>query len=176
MLRSCLKKKIKQLVFFLSFLLISFNLNAIENQKIKEISEDKLNQLNSLLNNQFFDPRRNQYTKIFQLMYYALSNDGNFSSISICDTDPISDYDCIDNFEKFMTIKNCEKISQQTCSIIINKNKLLLNEKIYFLTRENNQILKYFNKEKIKISKKIANKKNSTKVIFTGLQSRDLDD
>jgi len=37
------------------------------------------------------------------------------------------------------------------------------------------KIIEYFYDQKIKISKINIDKKNSTKVIFTGLQSRDLD-
>lgn len=136
------KKKIKQFFIILFFLQFSCNLPAFENKKINEISQDKFNQLNSLLNNQFFDPRRNKQTKIFQLMYFALSKDGQFSSISICDTNAMSYYDCIDINEKSKTQKNCEKISKQKCFIIVSKNKLLLNEKNYFLKKK--AIMKYW--------------------------------
>jgi len=168
--------KIKKLIIILFFLLLSNSLVASENNKIKEISEEKYNQLTSLLNNQFLDPRRNAYTEIFILMYYALSNDGKFSSISICDTNAMSDYDCIDTNEKFKTKKSCERISKQRCSVIINKNKLILNGKTFNIDKTINQkIVEYFYDQKIKISKTNIDKKNSTKVIFTGLQSRDLD-
>ena len=169
-------RKIKKLIIILFFLLLPNNLVASENLEIKEISEEKYNQLTLLLNNQFFDPRRNANIKIFKLMYYALSNDGKFSSISICDTNAMSDYDCIDTNEKFKTKKSCERISEQKCSVIINKNKLILNDKTFNIDKSINQkIVEYFYDQKIKISKTNIDKQNSTKVIFTGLQSRDLD-
>ena len=88
----------------------------------------------------------------------------------------MSDYDCIDTNEKFKTKKSCERISKQRCSVIINKNKLILNDKTFNIDKSINQkIVEYFYDQKIKISKTNIDKKNSTKVIFTGLQSRDLD-
>ena len=124
-------KKKKFLIFFIC--IVFFNLttalshSAIE---IKKISKEKFIELNNLLiNKSYFDTRKNKLNKNFNLLYYAISRDGNYSSFSICDNYANNQrYDCVDYVEKFITLKSCERIAKQKCDILVANEKLILNK------------------------------------------------
>ena len=162
------------IVFLLNFL--AFHDKAIAKIKIKEISEEKFSELNLLINNSFFDERKNQKTEIFNLMYYALSEDGKYSSLTICDTPKMHEYDCIDLNEKYLTKKKCEKISRQNCVMIINQKKLQLNNKSYILKEIKKENFKEIIKQDGIAISKIKDSRRKSIIRFAGLYSRDLDD
>lgn len=148
---------------------------ALEKSESKYISEDKLNELNLLINGSFFDKRRNKINKNFNLLYYALSSDGKYSSLTLCDAPSMHGYDCVDLNDQFLTKKSCEKISNQKCHIIINRDRLNLNNQIFNIGYiKKDYFLEIVKKQNITILKIDENKE--TAIRFTRLFSSDLDD
>lgn len=146
-------KKIKIFTFF-SFVFFMNLLTDFSSASspITSISKEKFTELNNLLiNKSYFDIRKNKENKRFHLLYYAISADGNYSSFSICDDYANNGrYDCVDYVEKFITLKSCEKIAMQKCTILVANKKLVLN---------NNKInLKYLKDKNFLVTNLLENK------------------
>lgn len=107
----------------------------IKANKIK-ISKKNMERINGYLNGNFYSQNLNKKFIHVSGIYYAISKDGNNSSISFCDADHFSL--CAEQMLAYQTLKKCEKISKQECFLIYRG-------KIFLPTREKNFNLdKYF--------------------------------
>lgn len=137
------KKFLLIFIFFLLFSSESNSFNFIKKNTIKlnnvkkiEISNETLVRIKGYLKGKFYSPNLNQ--KFFQVsgVFFAISNNGNNSSISFCNADSFDL--CAEQLLAYQTLKKCEKISREKCY-------LLFRGKVFLPTREKNiSIEKYF--------------------------------
>lgn len=172
-------RSISRNIIFLIFFTIGIYANpAYSAEKLESLSSQRFEEINNLLVNQkYFDERRKTENTMFNLMYYAISNDGNYSSFSICDIGKGSRYECVDYFEKFLTQKGCERISNQKCTVLVAYEKLIINNKETKLDKiiDSNDLNKEFQHANIKIEKNNTNQIKPL-VIYTKLFNFDLDE
>ena len=73
-------RSISRNIIFLIFFTIGIYANpAYSAEKLKSLSSQRFEEINNLLVNQkYFDERRKTENTMFNLMYYAISNDGNY--------------------------------------------------------------------------------------------------
>lgn len=166
--------------FFGFFLLIClFQINfANSSIVVKKISKEKFFELNDLIvNKKYYDFRRNKENKIFNLMYYAISNDGKYSSFSICDTHRFNRYDCVDYLEKVKTQKGCERIARQKCFILISNEYLVINNHRIELKKIENESILNSEITKLNIEIEYSNQiLNKPLIIYTKSFNFDLDE
>jgi hypothetical protein len=140
------KNKLITLFFIVNFLFCatgSYSENFIKKHTYKIIKADKIKiskknmeRINGYLNGNFYSQNLNKNFIHVSGIYYAISKDGNSSSISFCDADHFTL--CAEQMLAYQTLKKCEKISKQECFLIFRG-------KTFLPTRENNLDLgKYF--------------------------------
>ena len=129
-------KKKSSIKFYLTIFCILFSFEVNSSSKI-EISNVTSKRITDYLNQSFFSVEINNQVSNITTLFFYMSDDGNFSTISYCPS--FYEYDCNLNHLKFQTRIRCQKISNQKCKLLFNRKNLYFNDKIY----------KKFSKDKI---------------------------
>lgn len=149
--------KIKQknnlliLVFFINIFFFSNNLYSenflkkntynIKNNKKINISKKSMERILGYLNGNFYSENLNKTFYQVSGIYFALSKDGNNTSISFCNADAFNL--CAEQMLVYQTLNKCEKISNQKCYLIYRGKTFLplrkknINLTNYFLVNNN---------------------------------------
>ena len=121
-------KKKSSIKLYLIIFCILFSFEANSSNKI-EISNVTSKRITDYLDQSFFSVEINtQVSNIISLFFY-MSNDGNFSTISFCPS--FYEYDCNLDHVMFRTKKRCERISNQQCKLLFNREGFHFNGKVY---------------------------------------------
>lgn len=129
------KKNNILLLIFLFFLFTSssFTENYVKKNTIKLekgakiiVSKNVYSRIEGYLNGEFYSKNLNKKLKQVSGIYFALSKDGNSSSISFCDADHFNL--CAEQLLAYQTLKKCEKYSQIKCFLIF-RGKVFLPTK-----------------------------------------------
>lgn len=143
------KKQINSfLIFIFSFTTLLFSTNSYSESFLKKntykmnkkniikVSQKNLERLSGYLSGSFYSQNLNKKFINVSGVYYAISKDGNNSSISFCDADHFEL--CAEQMLAYQTLGKCEKISNQKCFLIFRG-------KVFLPTRENKiNLNKYF--------------------------------
>ena len=140
------RNKLVILFFIINFLFYtkgSYSESFIKKQTFKiieakkiEISKKNMNRINGYLSGSFYSQNLSKKFINVSGIYYAISKDGNNSSISFCDADHFNL--CAEQMLAYQTLEKCKKISKQKCFLIFRG-------KTFLPTKESNINLdKYF--------------------------------
>lgn len=111
--------------------MFSFGVNSSEvnsSSKVK-ISNVTIKRITDYLNQSFFSVEINNQVSNISTLFFYISDDGNFSTISYCPS--FYEYDCNLDHVMFRTKKRCERISNQQCKLLFKRENFHFNGKVY---------------------------------------------
>ena len=136
--------KIKNKIFILILLLISFFLNSqpsyssvyqwtYDAEQKLNISKTTYQRLHDFITGNFYSYTFKKKITLATPLYFAITENGQGSVLSYCEDERIN---CIASVAKFQTLARCKKKFLQNCYILAIDNKVIANKKIFKINKK----------------------------------------